>query len=252
VEQPVAMRDVHLPGCSNAAGLPVSEGRFGEVHLWHFDLDAPCACHADLARAVTTAELGRASQFATPLLRHRALSTRATLRCLIAAYLQHPPHDIELSTGAHGKPVLASRHASALQFNLSHTDSHLLIAVTDNRRVGVDIERRRPMPEWRELARRVLAQEEIDSLLQMGEGGAMAFIDVWTRKEACIKATGEGLMRDLRSFTLPCSPRQLRWRVSLPMMDAPAVSLEIHALDIGAECSGALAVEGECAVPIYV
>ncbi len=246
------MRGLHLPGCSKAAGFPVPEGRLGEVHLWHFDLDASCACHANLSWAVTAAELERASQFATPLLRHRALLTRATLRCLIAAYLQYLPKDIEFSTEANGKPVLASGHRSALQFNLSHTDSHLLIAVSDKRRVGVDIERRRLLPEWRDLARGFLAHEEIDGLLLLGEGGGLAFIDLWTRKEACIKATGEGLMRDLRSFILPCSSQQRRWLVSLAMLDAPTVSLEIHSLDVSASCAATLAVEGAGAVPVYV
>ena len=245
------MREVHLSRCSNAVCLPVPQSRFEEVHLWHFVLDVPCACHMDVARVLTAEELKRAAEIATPLLRHRALLSRAMLRCLIAAYLRHPPQDIELSTGPQGKPMLAFRHASALQFNLSHTESHLLIAIADSRRVGVDIESHRPIPEWLDLARGFLAQEETDSLLQLREGGSRAFIDLWTRKEACLKATGEGLMRDLRSFTVPCLPHQRGW-VSLPMTDAPAISLEIHSLDLGPQRAGALAVEAGCAALIYV
>jgi len=119
---------------------------------------------------------------------------------VLAGYLATDPLSIQFETGEHGKPFL--QHAT-LEFNLSHSSDLALIAVAEGRRVGVDVERLRPMPDLEDLAPRVCTTDELVILTSLAEPlRTHAFLGVWTRKEALAKATGEGIrgvMRDAQS-----------------------------------------------------
>lgn len=146
----------------------------------------------ELRRAATTAdERERASHFRS---RHHAelfLSAHGALRLILARYLARDPRALTFTSGASGKPAL---EGESLEFNLSHSGELALIAVARNRRVGVDVETLRALPELLAIAARVCSPRELATLDAMEPRERdFAFLTMWTRKEALAKMTGEGV-----------------------------------------------------------
>ncbi|MEM7083897.1 MAG: 4'-phosphopantetheinyl transferase superfamily protein [Pseudomonadota bacterium] len=131
---------------------------------------------------------------------HRVLWTRSriALRSALAAELDAAPESLVFDTADNGKPHL--RAHPSLKFNLSHSHEKALIAIGD-RDVGCDIEYVKPIRDWAAVTRRFFSAHEQHELAKLPERDKLAaFYRVWTRKEAVIKATGQGLRADLRSF----------------------------------------------------
>lgn len=119
---------------------------------------------------------------------------RRPLLDALAAYLGVTAGQVRLVEGDHGRPRLDPAHASALDFNWSHSGRHALIAIARGITPGVDIERRRPRPRALALARRFFAGDEAAALAALPEAVRdAAFLDLWTAKEALLKAHGRGL-----------------------------------------------------------
>ena len=163
------------------------------------------------------------------------------LRMILAGYTGHDPDALPLSASPTGKPAL---EGTRWRFNLSHSGPVALCALAAERQVGVDVERLRPMPEAGRLAARFFAPAERESLERLeGTAQEAAFFACWTRKEAFVKATGEGFGRDLHSFTVPVEPRRRRpWHI-----EGGWTGLPLPAVD---GCAGALVVEGD-ALPVH-
>ena len=137
---------------------------------------------------------------------YRFVSARATLRRLLAAYLDSEPRAIKLAYGSSGKPRLCGSDASAgLHFSLSHSGQHALYAFSGSL-VGVDLERLRSVRDEAKLAARFFAPEEARWLqcLAVSERRA-AFLSLWTLREAYVKALGTGLA-SFKSFEVICPP----------------------------------------------
>jgi 4'-phosphopantetheinyl transferase len=168
---------------------------------------------------------------------------RGLLRWLNGRYLHKPPADIQFTYGEHGKPALAGEQA--LQFNVSHGQGKLLIGFARGAALGVDIEQIRLLDNADKLARRFFSEAENEAYVsvppsQKGE----AFYNCWTRKEAFIKAVGEGLSYPLRRFDVtlrPGKPARLL-RVKGSVEDAARWSL--FSLTPFPGCRGALVVAG--------
>ncbi len=137
------------------------------------------------------------------------------------------------SYGPQGKPSLIDE--GWLEFNMSHSGDLALYAITEGRAVGVDVERVRPDVARELTEARFFTAAETDALLALPEDGrARAFFTVWTRKEACLKATGDGLSVPLDAFPVWPQPEPPWWVVDL---------------DAGGDYAAALAVRGEaCSV----
>lgn len=170
-----------------------------EVHIWRSRLDVPLDRLSQLQSYLSKDEQDRAAQFRFDHHRHHFIIGRGLLRVLLGQYVHHPPQDIRFEYGDRGKPFLANAMASAqiahtLQFNVSHSGGVALYAIALNRRVGIDLEHLRPMPSAPQLAQRFFTDREYAQLLaQPPEQQELAFFRGWTRKEAYLKATGEGL-----------------------------------------------------------
>jgi 4'-phosphopantetheinyl transferase len=120
------------------------------------------------------------------------------LRLILSRYLSMPPNDIEYEWNSFGKPFLKNK---MLQFNLSHTDTMAVIAVTEGADIGVDIENLNQKVEYDDLAKRFFCEAEYQKLVQVyPKEKSNAFFNCWTRKEAFIKAVGEGLSYPLNDF----------------------------------------------------
>lgn len=159
-------------------------------------------------RLLETAEKERASRFVYAADRRRFLVAHAALRRFLACYLPARAEALSFDVDGSGKPHLRLPPAApAFHFNLSHSGEIALIAVSRAGALGVDVERERPMPDALEIAERYfsLAERRDLATLSPGEREA-AFFRCWTRKEAVVKAAGEGLGRALDSFDVDLAP----------------------------------------------
>lgn len=185
------------------------------IHVWRSPLHQPppslLACQSFLSED----ERQRAARFRRPLDRDRFIVARGTLRYCLGQYLDLSPDLLQFDSIAAGKPILASdHHCPPLQFNLSHSGNWLLLAVTLQTPVGIDLEELRPVAELEPLTRRFFSAREHQSIQRLPEAEQLsAFFQHWTAREACLKATGEGLTK-LQTLELVVSQDQVqvhRW-----------------------------------------
>jgi 4'-phosphopantetheinyl transferase len=215
------------------------------VQVWTVNLDDAGVPAVQLAQLLSPDEQHRAARFRFERDRQRYVVGRGALRVLLGAYLDRSPGQVKFVLGASGKPALESQpNGSDLHFNLAHAGGHALYAFTRAAEVGVDLENLRPVEEMQDIADRFFAAPESAALRELpNERRAEIFFRVWTRKEAVIKAVGEGLSRPLDHFTVAPtvdSPLELRWLVQDATVDGTEWSL--HHLDPGPGLVGALAV----------
>jgi len=153
-------------------------------------------------------ERQRANRFAFDRDRHRFIVARALLRRLLGARLGTRPEAVELVYGPHGKPALAPRHAPAdLRFNLSHSEDLAAYAFAHGREIGVDVEAVRSMCDADAIAARFFSARENQTYLSLdSRDRPRGFFHCWTRKEAFIKALGDGLSCPLDRFDVSLAP----------------------------------------------
>jgi 4'-phosphopantetheinyl transferase len=163
-----------------------------DVHVWSLRLDLPQGLHERLARVLSDAEASRAARFVAATDRRRHVAARALLRCVLAGYAGTRPESVAIASGPGGKPRLADR--AGPHFNLSHAGPRGLLAVSAGREVGVDLERITSLGDLESLARVCCSPGERAALRSGPEAArTRAFLEGWTRKEACLKALGVGL-----------------------------------------------------------
>jgi 4'-phosphopantetheinyl transferase len=176
-----------------------------EVHVWTVPVAA--IGHPDEAlAALAEDERARALRFRFAEDRARYVAGRFAARALIAAYAGHAdPAALKLVPGTHGKPTLDP--ARPLHFNWSHAGHLAVFAITADAEVGVDVEWTERFADIDAVAGRVFSDRELaDYHAQQGDARRVAFFNGWTRKEAFIKATGEGLSRALKGFDVALAP----------------------------------------------
>ncbi len=164
----------------------------GEIHLWRADLtdrERVQACKGVLSPD----ELIRASRFAFDEDREHFIIAHAALRTVLARYTGGDASELEFTIGEHGKPRLKQTFTD-VRFNLSHTDGLALIGVSRGCEVGVDVERVDDGIEFEQIADHYFEPRETwDLRITPAEERATRFFDVWTRKEATLKAGGTGI-----------------------------------------------------------
>jgi 4'-phosphopantetheinyl transferase len=181
-----------------------------EVHVWRFSLDLPLADVERLAKALSEDERARAGRFVFDSDRRCFAVARGTLRDILGRYLGIPSGDLVFAYSSHGKPVLArGAGGSDLRFNVSHADGLALVAVALAREVGIDIERVREDFATDEMAARVFSLAELATIRMLPAAArCAAFFNCWTRKEAYVKARGEGLSLPLQRFDVSVAPNE--------------------------------------------
>jgi 4'-phosphopantetheinyl transferase len=159
------------------------------------------------SRFLAADELARADSFRLPRDARRFLASRGLQRVILASYARCPPDKLVFRYLEHGKPTLPE--GSDLRFNLSNCDDIVLIAVTMGREIGADVERIRADLAVEEIARDYFSEVERESLASVPAAGRhRAFFQGWTRKEAFVKAKGDGLSLPLEQFDVSLAPGQ--------------------------------------------
>lgn len=153
----------------------------------------------------------------------RFLLGRGALRLLLGGWLGCDPADLVLGAGPHGKPELLPQASGGPgwgrrppQFNVSHSGDLILVGFHPQRPVGVDVEQRRPVPEWEAIARRHLPAEESERIRGLPERRrGDSFLAAWCRLEAGLKARGLGLFAGAPADGPPGRNPEL-WPLLLP------------------------------------
>ena len=198
-----------------------------EVHVWLANLDTCSECLERPGGILSEDERERTTRFHSRLDAARWAASRIVLRSLLGRYLFLEPRDISFQIGATGKPDVAIPSGRRqIQFNMSHSDAVGLYAVSRFRRVGIDVERMRRLPDFASLAQRMFAPDEQRVLQGLPDAQrTAAFFRFWTRKEAYLKATGQGLASVEEMY----SAEPGRWLVmTLPVVSGYAASLAIE------------------------
>jgi 4'-phosphopantetheinyl transferase len=172
----------------------------GEVHVWCAVIgDAKGHPQTDLSLMVQD-EQERAARFRFPADRARFILCRCLLRTILGRYAGLSPAELRFHYGPHGKPALVTTPGmKSLHFNLSHTSDIAVIAVARNVTVGIDVEQLRPLPDIENLAAAILGPSEWATWQGLAPSERLsAFYRCWTRKEAFVKATGQGLSMQLQ------------------------------------------------------
>ncbi len=174
------------------------------VHVWTISLPTEQSTPSADVGVLSSDEVSRAQRFVFAEDRRGYMHAHAALRHILGGYLNADPSSLSFAQMERGKPYLSGAHASSsLCFNLSHTRGLALCAIGLGREVGVDVETIARSMDVDGVARQAFSPAEQDALLQLeGEERKAAFFRVWTRKEAYVKAIGDGFSRNTRHFTV--------------------------------------------------
>jgi 4'-phosphopantetheinyl transferase len=218
--------------------------------VWRLSLLQPPAQIAILARTLSPDERERAARFYFERDRNAFTVARGALRTLIAIYTGQPPEDLVFGYQTKGKPYLTAP-PSDIRFNISHSGDVALLAFTTSREVGVDVERRRPMQDLLSVAKLSFSPREYTTLCGLPPHDQTdAFFSCWSRKEAFIKVTGEGVsqLADFDVSLRPGEPARLLWvkdvapghepwsMHDLPAIPGYAAALAVKAHDVRIDC----------------
>lgn len=183
-----------LCGAPAQAAPGVAPPEAGTVHLWYTPLDRIRDRLAAYAALLDPVEQERMQRFRFAVDRERFILGHGLLRTLLGHYLERDPALIRMARGPFGKPFLERKD---LHFNLSDTKDALLIAFASGIELGADIETMAREVDHRAVSEHYFTAPEIRAI-EAAEEPKRRFLELWTRKEAVLKASGVGIMDDLR------------------------------------------------------
>ncbi|HKP45172.1 MAG TPA: 4'-phosphopantetheinyl transferase superfamily protein [Pyrinomonadaceae bacterium] len=193
---PASLKPLRFPGVD----LPEDE-----VHLWQANLDSHDA--SIFESFLSADEIARANRFHFSSDRKHYVVCRGLLRNLLAAYLSVDGRKLQFCYGAQGKPFVIQQDERQINFNVSHSHGRAAFAFAVNKELGVDIEFVKSDFEVDEIAQHFFSRNEVASLRVVpAHLRKHCFFNCWTRKEAYIKARGEGLSMPLNEFDVSLRP----------------------------------------------
>jgi len=218
-----------------------------ETHVWLLSCALRHDVRAAFWRILDESERDRAGRFHFDVDRERFVARTGALRQLLSGYVGVSPQRLTFSLGPHGKPRLLMPGAEDIEFNSSSSGEWAMVIVTRGREVGVDIERIDAARSDPAVASQFFAP---------GELWIQGFFNCWARKEAFLKATGEGLSRPLDSFEVSLEPGEpahllsaggdpeagLHWRMS----ELEPIAGYAHALVVTGEVGALRGLRWQC------
>jgi 4'-phosphopantetheinyl transferase len=224
---------------------PWSFGLTGQVvHVWSlWTAEVSNAVVSKFELFLTPDERGRAERFRFENLRHSFVLTRGALRVLLGRYLHVSPAKIQFAYGSKGKPRLAEPGLAT--FNLSHSGGLAVFGFAASCEIGVDVEEVRPMADMLDIAQRFFCPAEAAELISLpANQRERGFFRCWTRKEAYIKALGEGLSVPLDGFQVTLRPGERASIIHLAGDANAARTWRLYDLELSPGYVGALAYHG--------
>ncbi len=237
------MMDVeHWPPTTQVVAL-----KPGVVHLWRADLAIKENIYESLWPLLSEDEQVRALRFVFAKDRTHFVAARGALRCLLAEYLGIDATDIAFAYAQRGKPsIVVEQNPVSLQFNVSHSHGQGLFAFGLGQELGVDIELIREDFAGLDVAKRFFSKDEQDRLLALPFAlRTEGFFNAWTRKEAFIKAVGEGLFHALDTFDVSLEPGQPARLLRFEGSVEKARGWCLADINVGGEFKAAVAVCGD-------
>ncbi|RJR43847.1 MAG: 4'-phosphopantetheinyl transferase superfamily protein [Desulfobacteraceae bacterium] len=205
----------------------------GTIDIWVAEVDGVAAEVEKYERLLSTAEAARSNRFHFARDRCRYVARHGILRILLSAYLGFEPEHIEFKPDKKGKPHVVKRTPeNKLQFSMSHSSGLVAFAFGQSAGIGIDIEKIRAFPEQRGVICRSCAPAEIEELDNSPSSARLEnFFRLWVRKEAILKASGDGLALDLRLVDVSTvSPGGGIWR--LRKIEAGGLNREFRWVDV--------------------
>jgi len=231
-----------------------------EVHVWRASLQVPDARVPRLYATLSTDEQERARHYRFRHDQQRFIVARGWLRTILSQYLHLEAGQVRFRYNPQGKPELdpapipkrgygrvAPRPpVGNLCFNLAHSEDLALYAISRGRRIGVDLEHLRPGLADDRVTDSVFAPREVAALHSLPpRDQERAFFACWTRKEAYVKARGEGLVMPLDAFEVSLLPGDPPALLSMPGDPAEVTRWSLYELNLGPDYAATLAVEGQ-------
>jgi 4'-phosphopantetheinyl transferase len=217
-----------------------------EVHVWRAFLDQDPSRRSMLERLLSVGERHTAERFRFWRDRDHFVVARGILRMILGRYLNVEPAHLRFIYGSHGKPALGRPFsAKNLLFNVSHSTGLALFAIASGRRVGVDVEFLRVPLASGHIPEHFFSPNEVAALRALPQDQqAHAFYVGWTRKEAYLKARGDGLGHRLDEFEVTLTPGEPAALLSTAVNPQEASRWSLRSLEPASSYVGALAVEG--------
>ena len=218
-----------------------------EIYIFWAALDQPSSRIEQLAAFLSSDELTRAERFRFETDQRRFIAGRGMLREILGRLLEVEPSELIFSYGTNGKPALVSPlKGRELHFNLAHSAALVVYVVNKVQQCGVDVERVRPIEEVENLAALLFSERENKQWCSLPEHRKMeSFLNVWTCKEACLKASGEGIGHRLDQIEVLFTPDQVVRSLSSARDSSNTVEWSIRLLDSVSGFVGALAIQND-------
>lgn len=217
------------------------------VDVWCVSIDVDESILGSLKQTLSEEEREKARRMRIEKPRNYYMASRGLLRLILAAYVKQPPEQLEFEYGPDGKPALSDKlNNMGITFNVSHSHGLALCCVTHKREIGADIEKMREDMEITDIAKRFFSSREYEELIKLPlKHQKRGFFNCWTRKEAYLKATGQGLTFPLSQFDMSLTPGEPAAMIA-HQSDPGQVSMwSIVDLDVGPDYAAAIAVEGK-------
>ena len=217
-----------------------------DVDVWNATVVELAQAQDYLETLVDESERKRAQRFHFESDRLRYIVTHGFLRLLLGSYIGCPANAIQFAQRPDGKPMLmVGGDIPDLRFSISHSHQRVLLAIANEREVGIDIEYCRKFADMATLAENLFSVRERAILRSLpAEMREYAFYCCWVRKEAYLKATGQGLSAPLHDFDVTIAPGEPAALLTV-QWDAHAIEdWSLYDLPPVPEYAAALAVEG--------
>jgi len=227
-----------------AGGIPAESCDGHRVEIWRFSLDVADAKLRQFKALLSEDEIARAERFVQKAHGDNFVVARGRLREILCQYTGGEATAFKFEISETGKPSLTTpgEVETPVHYNITHSGGAAAIALCKSAQVGIDIERVRPVHEG--LAQLYFAASEVAALDALSEPERLdAFFRCWTRKEAFVKATGEGIRRGLDSFVVSVEDGTGAGLISIDQDEAAAKAFLLRDFDAGPSMAGAVCVD---------
>lgn len=217
------------------------------VDIWRTALDLPLRQIDAYFALLSADEVARARRFKLKRKQREYIISRGMLRRILGQVLKRDPAGLEFAYTEHDKPVLEiTRRGLPVCFNVTHSHEQTLIALSLGHVLGIDIELVRPDVQFRQLAKRFFSAQEARELETYTEAGLpRAFFACWTRKEAFVKALGDGIAFGLNEFSVSVNPFDNAVALTTHWDPDEAGKWSLVNIPVGADYIAALAVAAQ-------